>query len=87
MHSAAGILTSTGGMHQPRGGRRVRLGQVLRRRRGRDADRRRQGHVHRRGKTFGRDDVISIDGSTGEVMARARSARVEPKLSGDFARS
>jgi pyruvate,orthophosphate dikinase len=38
------------------------------------------------GKTFTRNDVISIDGTTGEVM-RASSPPIEPKLSGDFARS
>ncbi|HVZ94308.1 MAG TPA: putative PEP-binding protein, partial [Phycisphaerales bacterium] len=37
-----------------------------------------------KGRTFGRQDQISIDGSTGEVIAGA-VPRVEPKLSGDFA--
>jgi pyruvate,orthophosphate dikinase len=36
-------------------------------------------------RTFGRDDVISIDGSTGEVMAGSVPT-MEPKLSGDFAK-
>src|SRR5262249_38235480 len=37
------------------------------------------------GKTFGRSDTISIDGSTGEVIAGAL-ATVQPSLSGDFAK-
>jgi Phosphoenolpyruvate synthase/pyruvate phosphate dikinase len=36
------------------------------------------------GRTFGREDVLSIDGSTGEVMA-GQVPTVEPKMSGDFA--
>jgi pyruvate,orthophosphate dikinase len=34
---------------------------------------------------FGRQDIISIDGSTGEIIAGAVSTQ-EPKLSGDFAK-
>jgi pyruvate,orthophosphate dikinase len=36
-----------------------------------------------RGKKFGREDVISIDGSTGEVMVGSVPT-MEPKLGGDF---
>jgi pyruvate,orthophosphate dikinase len=36
------------------------------------------------GKTFGPNDVLSIDGSTGEVMAGSIATQT-PKLSGDFA--
>ncbi|WP_309092784.1 pyruvate, phosphate dikinase, partial [Phenylobacterium sp.] len=41
------------------------------------------GEFHARGKTFKAYDVITIDGSTGEVLAGAVKM-VEPELSGDF---
>jgi pyruvate,orthophosphate dikinase len=44
----------------------------------------RAGEVHARGRTFKAYDVITIDGSTGEVLAGAVKM-VEPELSGDFA--
>ena len=84
MHSAAGILTSTGGMTShaavvARGWGRCCVagaGQI---------------HINEKartikvnGKTFGHNDTISIDGSTGEVMA-GQVATKTPKLSGDFA--
>jgi pyruvate,orthophosphate dikinase len=83
MHSAAGILTSTGGMTShaavvARGWGRCCVagaGEI---------------HIHEKdrtftvkGKTFTAQDTISIDGSTGEVMA-GEVATQEPKLSGDF---
>ena len=83
MHSAAGILTSTGGMTShaavvARGWGRCCVAGA--------------GAVHidekaRKitvgGKTFTHKDTLSIDGSTGEVMA-GEIATQEPKLSGDF---
>ena len=42
-------------------------------------------HLDRFAGVFGREDVISIDGSTGEIIAGA-VARIEPTLSGDFAK-
>jgi len=88
MHSAAGILTSTGGMTSHAavvargwgkccvaGASEIRI----------DAE---AGTFSVRTdtgvRTFTREDVISIDGSTGEVMQGAVPT-VEPKLSGDFA--
>ncbi len=83
MHSAAGILTSTGGMTShaavvARGWGRCCVagaGEI---------------HIHEKdrtftikGKTFTANDTISIDGSTGEVMA-GECSKQEPKLSGDF---
>ena len=83
MHSATGILTSTGGMTShaavvARGWGRccvVGAGAL---------------HIDEKGKkltigktTFGPNDVISINGTTGEVFAGAM-ATMEPKLSGDF---
>ena len=70
---------------EPRGRGRPRLGPLLRRRRRRDHDRR-KGHA--RSKSAARrsphNDTLSIDGSTGEVMAGTIATQT-PKLSGDFA--
>ena len=85
MHNAAGILTSTGGMTShaavvARGWGKCCVagaGEI---------------HINEKskkftvnGKSFGVKDVISIDGSTGEVFA-GEMKTVEPKLSGDFAK-
>ncbi|HRQ72787.1 MAG TPA: pyruvate, phosphate dikinase [Phycisphaerales bacterium] len=85
MHSAAGILTSTGGMTShaavvARGwGKCCVAGagmiQI-------DAG---SGTFTVGGQVYGRQDLISLDGSTGEVVAGAIST-VEPTLSGDFAK-
>ncbi len=85
MHSAAGILTSTGGMTShaavvARGWGRCCVagaGEIQ------INDKARKITVA--GKTFGCDDVLSIDGSTGEVMA-GEVATQAPSLSGDFAK-
>ncbi len=84
MHSAAGILTSTGGRTSHAavvacgwgkccvvGAGELEIDPV-------------KGKLTVKGRTFGRDDVISIDGSTGEVIA-GQIPSVEPKLSADFA--
>ncbi len=42
------------------------------------------GELYARGRTFKQGDVISIDGSTGEVLAGVVKM-IEPELSGDFA--
>jgi pyruvate,orthophosphate dikinase len=42
-----------------------------------------KGTMTIKGKKYGREDVISIDGGTGEVMSGAVGT-VEPKMSGDF---
>ncbi|WP_428389791.1 pyruvate, phosphate dikinase [Mucisphaera sp.] len=84
MHSAAGILTSTGGMTShaavvARGWGKCCVagaGEV-------QIDEKRK-KITINGKTFGVKDTISIDGSTGEVFA-GEIATQEPKLSGDFA--
>ena len=85
MHSAAGILTSTGGMTShaavvARGWGRCCVagaGEVQIDEKGRK--------IKVNGKTFKHSDTISIDGSTGEVMAGAIDTK-SPKLSGDFAK-
>ncbi len=85
MHSAVGILTSTGGM--------TSHAAVVARGWGRCCvagaheivinERARKFTVH--GRTVTANDVISIDGSTGEVMLGAVETE-SPKLSGDFAK-
>jgi pyruvate,orthophosphate dikinase len=83
MHSAVGILTSTGGMTShaavvARGWGRccvagagdIRIDEKARK-------------ITVNGKAFAHKDQLSIDGSTGEVMV-GRVDRVEPKLSSDF---
>ncbi|MDX9997084.1 MAG: pyruvate, phosphate dikinase [Phenylobacterium sp.] len=42
------------------------------------------GELHARGRTFKEGEIISIDGSTGEVLAGVVKM-IEPELSGDFA--
>jgi len=84
MHSAAGILTSTGGM--------TSHAAVVARGWGKCCvagagdihidEKKRKITVH--GKTYTHKDVLSIDGSTGEVFA-GQLGTEEPKLSGDFA--
>jgi pyruvate,orthophosphate dikinase len=84
MHAAAGILTSTGGMTShaavvARGWGKCCVagaGEV-------QIDE--KGHtITIKGRTFGARDVISIDGSSGEVMAGSVPTH-DPELSGEFA--
>jgi pyruvate,orthophosphate dikinase len=85
MHSAVGILTSTGGMTSHAavvargwgrccvaGANEIQIDEKARK-------------ITVKGKTFKHDDTISIDGSTGEVLTGS-IATTEPKLSGDFAK-
>ncbi|HEX4415185.1 MAG TPA: pyruvate, phosphate dikinase [Lacipirellulaceae bacterium] len=84
MHSAVGILTSTGGMTShaavvARGWGRCCVagaGEIQIDDKGRK--------IKVGGKTFTHKDTLSIDGSTGEVMAGSIATQT-PKLSGDFA--
>jgi pyruvate,orthophosphate dikinase len=84
MHLAAGILTSTGGMTSHAavvargwgrccvaGAGEIQIDEKARK-------------IKVKGKTFTHNDVLSIDGSTGEVMV-GEIATHSPKLSGDFA--
>ena len=83
MHSAVGILTSTGGMTShaavvARGWGRCCVagaGEVL------IDERARKITVN--GQTLSHDDTLSIDGSTGEVMVGSVATQT-PKLSSDF---
>ncbi|PQO44948.1 pyruvate, phosphate dikinase [Blastopirellula marina] len=85
MHSAAGILTSTGGMTShaavvARGWGRCCVagaGEI-------EIDAKAK-KIKVGGKTYGAKDILSLDGSTGEVML-GTVATTEPKLSGDFAK-
>lgn len=85
MHSAAGILTSTGGMTShaavvARGWGRCCVagaGEVQINEKGRK--------ITVNGKTFTHKSTISIDGGTGEVMAGSIATK-SPKLSGDFSK-
>nr|VFK11634.1 MAG: pyruvate phosphate dikinase [Candidatus Kentron sp. LPFa]VFK28219.1 MAG: pyruvate phosphate dikinase [Candidatus Kentron sp. LPFa] len=84
MHMAAGILTSTGGMTShaavvARGWGKCCVagaGEIIIDEKG--------GKITVGGRTFTQGDTLSIDGSSGEVMA-GEIPRIEPKLSGDFA--
>jgi pyruvate,orthophosphate dikinase len=84
MHLAAGILTSTGGMTSHAavvargwgrccvaGAGEIQIDEKTRK-------------IKVGAKTYSANDVLSIDGSTGEVMA-GEVATQSPKLSGDFA--
>ena len=85
MHSAAGILTSTGGMTShaavvARGWGRCCVagaGDIQINEKGRK--------ISVGGKTYSHKDTLSIDGSTGEVMV-GTIATQDPELSGNFAR-
>jgi pyruvate,orthophosphate dikinase len=82
MHAAAGILTSTGGRTSHAAvvacgwGKCCVAGEL-------HIDEA-KGKVTVKGQTFGRDDVLSIDGFTGEVMVGTVSRKEPDKISGDF---
>ncbi|MBL8745722.1 MAG: pyruvate, phosphate dikinase [Phycisphaerae bacterium] len=84
MHSAAGILTSTGGMTSHAAVVARGWGKCCVAGAGAISIDERGGTFTVQGRTFTRHDTISIDGTSGEVIAGA-VPRVEPKLSGDFA--
>ncbi|MEZ6243890.1 MAG: pyruvate, phosphate dikinase [Phycisphaerales bacterium] len=85
MHSAAGILTSTGGMTSHAAVVARGWGKCCVAGAGEIQIDAKSGVFRVGGRPFGRNDTISIDGSTGEVIAGA-VPRVEPTLSGDFAK-
>jgi len=84
MHSAAGILTSTGGRTSHAAVVACGWGKCCVVGAGDLQINPEKGTFVVAGKTFGREDVISIDGTSGEVMVGSIST-TEPKLSGDFA--
>ncbi len=84
MHSSAGILTSTGGRTSHAAVVACGWGKCCVVGAGELNIDAAKGKLMVKGKTYGRDDVLSIDGFTGEVFAGSIPS-VEPKLSGDFA--
>ncbi len=84
MHSAAGILTSTGGRTSHAAVVACGWGKCCVVGAGEIAIDDKKGTFTVKGKTITRDDVISIDGATGEVIL-GEVPSIEPKLSGDFA--
>jgi len=83
MHSAAGILTSTGGMTSHAAVVARGWGKCCVAGAGAIHIDPMDGEFHVGERTFTRNDVISIDGSTGEVFA-GEIDRIEPEVSGDF---
>jgi pyruvate,orthophosphate dikinase len=83
MHLAVGILTSTGGMTShaavvARGWGRCCVAGA-----GEITIDEKTRKIKVAGKSFGYNDTLSIDGSTGEVMSGSVATQI-PKLSGDF---
>lgn len=84
MHSADGILTSTGGMTSHAAVVARGWGKCCVAGAGEVHIDAKAGKIKVAGKTYGRKDILSIDGSTGEVFA-GQIGTMTPKLSGDFA--
>lgn len=84
MHSADGILTSTGGMTSHAAVVARGWGKCCVAGAGAIQIDAKAKKIKVGGKTYGAKDVLSIDGSTGEVFA-GEIATMTPKLSGDFA--
>ena len=84
MHSAAGILTSTGGRTSHAAVVACGWGKCCVVGAGEIQIDPAAGTMKVNGKVFTRDSVISIDGSSGEVLGGPVPS-VEPKMSGDFA--
>ncbi len=85
MHSAAGILTSTGGMTSHAAVVARGWGKCCVAGAGALSIDAAKGVVTVGGKKYGRKDVLSIDGSTGEVMVGEIARIVPDKVSGDLA--
>ena len=85
MHSAAGILTSTGGMTSHAAVVARGWGKCCVAGAGELEIDAAKGVVTVNGKKYGRKDVLSIDGSTGEVMVGEIARIVPDKVSGDLA--
>ncbi len=83
MHSAAGILTSTGGRTSHAAVVACGWGKCCVVGAGELEIDTAKGVLIVKGKKFTREDVISIDGTSGEVMAGSVPT-MEPKLGGDF---
>ena len=84
MHSAVGILTSTGGKTSHAAVVAVGWGKCCVVGAGELSMDAANGKLFVKGQTFGRDDVLSIDGTTGEVMVGAVKATIPHKISAEF---
>ncbi len=84
MHKAEGILTSTGGRSSHAAVVAVGWGKCCVVGAGDLHIDAKAKKVHVKGEVLGPDDVISIDGTTGEVFAGAIPTVIPDKLSGDF---
>jgi pyruvate,orthophosphate dikinase len=85
MHSSVGILTSTGGMTSHAAVVARGWGKCCIAGAGGITINAKKGTFTVDGRVIGRQDLISIDGSTGEVISGSLST-VEPTLSGDFSK-
>ena len=85
MNAAAGILTSTGGMTSHAAVVARGWGKCCVAGAGDIDINEKSKKIKVDGRTFGVKDLISLDGTTGEVMAGEVETQ-EPKLSGDFAK-
>ncbi len=85
MHAAVGILTSTGGMTSHAAVVARGWGKCCVAGAGEIHIDEKTKKITINGKKYGVNDVLSIDGSTGEVMVGAVATRA-PSMSGDFAK-
>jgi len=85
MHMAAGILTSTGGMTSHAAVVARGWGKCCVAGAGDIIIDEKNAKITIHGRTFTQEDTLSIDGSSGEVMA-GEIPRLIPELSGDFAK-
>ena len=85
MHKAVGILTSTGGKTSHAAVVAVGWGKCCVVGAGELSIDTEAGTMTVAGRTFGRQDVLSIDGTTGEVMLGSVPRTVPESLGGDFA--
>ncbi|RMH12016.1 MAG: pyruvate, phosphate dikinase [Planctomycetota bacterium] len=85
MHSAVGILTSTGGMTSHAAVVARGWGKCCVAGAGDIEIDAAKGQFSVNGRTYGREDLISLDGTTGEVIAGSLPM-VEPELSGHFSK-
>jgi len=85
MHKAVGILTSTGGKTSHAAVVAVGWGKCCVVGAGELSIDTEAGTMTVAGRTFGRQDVLSIDGTTGEVMLGTVPRTVPESLGGDFA--
>jgi pyruvate,orthophosphate dikinase len=84
MHAARGILTARGGMTSHAAVVARGMGRPCVSGAGEIHIDMKAGELRARGRTFRAGDVITIDGSTGEVLSGVVTM-IEPELSGDFA--